>query len=209
VLFLGDDDASSNTKLAAAFDASGLVTTVVHSGVLTYNGTPAASRFGAVLVSPGTIFGKDMSQAGQQAIATANGTGTTGVVFTEWAAYNVSMGMYGYLAPLEILERVGAPGAQQLVFRNTVSHPIWTGLPTQFTTAYAMSACNGRIVGGGTQIASLTNQTNGVGVVVRDLAARTVHLNHAGNYNKVAWTTYDPNLVTLYVNAVKWAARCL
>jgi hypothetical protein len=207
VLFLGDDDATTNTKLAAAFDASGLVTTVVHSGVTSYNGTPAASSFGAVLVSPGTVYGRDMVQAGQQAIASANNAGTTGLVFTEWAAYNVSQGVYGSLAPLELLQRVGAPQPQPLVFQSTVGHPIWNGLPSQFTTDYAMSSCNCNVVGGGTPIASI-NIKNGIGVVVRELAARTVQLNHAGNYNKVAWTT-DVNLVGLYVNAVKWAARCL
>jgi hypothetical protein len=71
-----------------------------------------------------------------------------------------------------------------------------------------MLRTNGNLKNSGTSIATCTSCSGTAGgVVVRDsTGGRIVHLNHWANYTST-WTN-DANMVTMFVNSVKWATRC-
>jgi hypothetical protein len=90
-----------------------------------------------------------------------------------------------------------------------MSHPLWTGLPTNFTTTTTMGASDGNIVNGGSSIASCS-ACGSTGVIVRSgSGGRLVYLVHAANYNGNSTWPNDTNTVNLTINAIKWATGCL
>jgi hypothetical protein len=148
-----------------------------------------------------------MPAAGQAAIVAAAAAGT-GVVFTEYASVEVREGRYAQLAPLVLLgtnRSVAAP----LSFTLTSSgHPIWTGLPTGFTTTKPMGFSEGGPLNGGVSIAIFSDAE--AAVVVREGtggAGRVVHLDHAAAVTP-GWGD-DAHMMLLFTNAVRWAAHCL
>src|SRR5262249_6992796 len=126
VLVLGDGASgdSADAALVQALTAAGLKPTLVDNGASVYDGTLAASSLGAVLVTPGRSYETDMQSAGQQAIVAAN-AGGTGVVFTEWASFEVTNSHYQALAPLLLLSRSTGETAQGTFTLTTANHPLW------------------------------------------------------------------------------------
>lgn len=209
VLLVTDNDAQGNAALTAVLQAAGF--TVTQTSVVTYAGTPAASGFGAVLVTNGEQWSQDMAPGGQLAIVAAQGAGV-GVVLTEWAAYMALTNRWQTLGALNLLARpnINSGTTAQLAFTLTSpNHPVWTGLPTSFTTGTTMGASTQMTAtNGGTVIASCA-QCMGAGVAVKDPMGqgRIVHMVHAANYG-VGHPWGDANLAKLMVNATSWAARC-
>jgi hypothetical protein len=219
VLVLSDNNVSINNLVASALTAEALSPTVIHGGASSYNGAPAASGFGAVLLLVGDEFANDMPSAGQSSIVNAWNGGTTGVLFTEWAAFKPTTNppQWTTLSPLLILNRSGAlvhdTAAQ--TFSLTSAHPVWAGLPNSFTTVpgAAPEAFNiGSVINGGSLIATVNgpgcSTCPAPGVVVKNGASRTVQIAHSAAWLNVAWIN-DPNLKLMLTNGAKWAAKCL
>lgn len=203
VLLLGDSDTTGNAAMQAGLEMAGMTVTLVTSGVLSYDGTPAASDFGVVVASTGNSYSGDMPSAGQTSIVTAHAAGT-GFVTNEWASYQVELGYNTTLAPLYLLEWVTSTSASSFTL-TSAGHPIWEGLDTTITTT-TVSVATGTLVNGGVSIATCNTCTSGNAVAVRDTTGgRLVHFAHAGN----ATSAYlDANLLKMFVNAVQWAAAC-
>jgi hypothetical protein len=131
-----------------------------------------------------------------------------GVVFTEWASFEVKSQRYQKLAPLLLLDRnPGSGAAGKLTFYLTAQgHALWNGLPASFTTRDSADDSAASVINGGTTVAMVSN--NSVpGVVVRDGAGRIVHLNHSALYTS-GWQTDGPT-IRMFTNALQWAAHCL
>ena len=204
VLYLGDGNAAANAGTVSLLKAAGF--TVTSSTTDTYAGSPAASTFGVVLVLPGTTFGSDMPGAGQTSIVNAQAL-QTGVVFSEWAAFENTQARFTTLQPLMLFPRSNGI-TSTLTFTSTLAHPIWTGLPNSFVTTVAVGANVGNVLNvGATQIATC-KECLSQGVAVLDKSAgRVVQIAHAAGYTG-NWTT-DANLNKMMSNAALWGARCL
>lgn len=202
-LVLGDTNSSSNAAYVSILQTAGF--TVSSSTTTAYAGNPAASTFGVVIVSPGTSYTSDMPAAGQTSIVAAQ-AGTTGVIFTEWAAYMNTTSFFLTLKPLVLFPRSSGTTAA-LTFTSVVSHPIWNGLPSSFTTTSALGANVGSTLNAGAVLIASCSQCSNAGVAVKDTGqGRIVQVAHAAGYSGTWWT--DPNLSKMLSNAALWAARC-
>lgn len=205
VLWLKDDVSSDTATVVAALEAAGLSVTPIDSGVITYTGSPAASEFGVVLLSPGNTWDTDMPAAGQQAIVDANAAGV-GVVMTAWAGYHVLNLRWATLNPLVLIRYATGSSAGATFTLTEAEHPIWQGLPASFTSN-SVGIESGPLINGGVAIASCS-QCSDAGVAVRDTAGRVAQIAHAGNYTSATTWYLDTNLLTMFANAAKWATRC-
>jgi hypothetical protein len=209
-LVLGDGDTNSNSAYQTLLQNAGFTVTLQSSGTTTYSGTPAASGFGVVIVTPGQTYSSDMPAGGQTSIANAvAGSALTGVIFTEWAAYEVLYSKYTTLAPLLCFTRSSGTTSTLTFSLVQTGHPIWNGLATSFTTSVTLGAnISGTLNSGATEIASCT-QCGTYGVAVRDPSStgRVVQIAHAAAYSGYAWYS-DSNLTKMMANSALWAARC-
>jgi hypothetical protein len=143
---------------------------------------------------------------GQQAIVDFLAAGN-GVVFSEWAAYQVAAGRWTKLAPNVLLQRTKSYSGQvtYTVDPAFASGPLWSGLPASFTFASVSNVGLTRVAAGVTRVASSPQAIDGV--AIRDTGVgRVVHVSHAGDYSPNGWT--NANMQQLIVNAVGWTARC-
>ncbi len=207
VLVLSDTHTATNQAFLTAINAAGLSGTMVDNGASAYAGTPAATNFRVIMLMVGDDYSVDMPTAGQQAIVDAQAQGI-GVVFTDWAGYHPYNGRWQTLKSINLYQYTsGSTGA--LTFTNTVAHPIWTGLPSSFTTTSSMGCSIGTIMNSGTAIANNTF-CGGAGVVVRSSpGGRLVYVTHAANYSANTTWVNDANTMKLTINALKWATGCL
>ena len=211
VLLIEDDSAAGSATLAAALAKVGYTVTQTAVPSYQYNGTnPALAGFGAVVVLAGgpqaTSYQTDMPAAGQAAIVAFLNAGN-GVVFTEWAAYEVAAGHWQTLAPFVLLQRTDSYSGQvtYTVDPAFASHPVWNGLPATFTLASTSNVGLTHVAPFVTRIAGSPQAIDAV--AIRDApAGRVVHLAHAGNYQPNGWT--NANTQTLVTNAAGWVARC-
>jgi hypothetical protein len=209
VLLLGDSYSTQNGAIKTALDNAGLVTTLVNSGITSYAGTPAATGFGAVLLVVGDAYTMDMPVAGQTAVVNAH-SGGAGIVMTEWAGYHVEQGRWTTLKPLMIFARTNGTSGTSVYTSTNTTHPIWSGLPSSFSIGITMGFSTGAVANGGTSIATVTPSGYSAipAVVVKDaVGGRQVHITHAASYQGNNWTG-QPNLVTMFTNAARWATRC-
>ena len=213
ILVLGDDQAAADMNLVNAINNAGLNATLVASGDVNYAGNPAASNYGAVVILVGNNYANDMPAGGQAAIAQAV-RGSTGLVLSEWGAYQVSSGRWQQLAPFILIPRSGGT-TMNLTFTSTMQHPIWSGLPMTFKTVNSMGGNTGNaLANGGVSIATCTECASQGVAVLDGGAGRVVQMSYAANYNAGgaggpnAWTN-DTNLTLMTINAIKWAARCM
>jgi hypothetical protein len=213
VLLIGDsEDANDaiNTAMVAAVNAAGLTATLVKNHT-SYAGTPSANGFGAIYVSPGRTYSDDMASQGQDAVVAASNAGA-GVVFTEWAAYELTTNHYQKLKPLILVARTDGAASHPTTFTLTgAAHPVFTGLGSAFTTTGNIGFSPGTVANGGVAIAKASNsdKSTDAGVVVKDGATRLVHLNHTAAYTSINIWASDPSSTKLFTNAIKWAAHCL
>jgi hypothetical protein len=215
VLIIGDDQPAADQTLADDLTKGGLTPTLFKGGGMdgsvTYVGQPDPAGFGAVIILVGNLYDKDMPQAGQQAIVNANTNSGTGVIFSEWGAYQVSSARWQTLKNILVLTRTSGITSTQTYTLEVMNHSIWTGLPASWKTVNAMGGNSGSaLANGGVRIAGCAECGNGAGVVVKDGPGRVVQHAHAGNYMQggVAWTN-DANLIKLMVNSANWATKCL
>ena len=202
-LVLGDSNASSNAAYVSILQGAGF--TVTQSTTTGYSGSPAASTFGVVIVSPGSNYTSDMPAGGQSAIIAAQAA-NTGVVLTEWAAYMNTTNFFLTLKPLVLFPRTSGT-TSTLTFTSVVAHPIWNGLPSTFTTTSTLGANTGSALNAGAVLIASCSQCSNAGVAVRDTTGgRIVQIAHAAGYSGTWWT--DPNLTKMMSNAALWAARC-
>ena len=209
VLFLGDSDSYGNSVWVSAMTTAGLDVTQVDDGMTTYNGTPAADTFGAIIVHTAYEYSPTLPTAGQSAIADAQAAGT-GVVIYELGGYAAANGYWTYMSSLALLSYSSSTSGYPTFTLTDTGHPIWDNLPTQWTATYNVYVSMGTLVNGGTSIAEcdLCNPTSysGSAVAVRnDGGGRIVHLANWGNYTQAY---YDTNIVTLNTNAAQWASAC-
>ncbi len=207
LLLLGDQNALNNATLLSQFNAAGFVTTVIESGSGgVYAGTPPASAFRAVVITPGNTYGQDMPATGQQSILDAFNAGQLGVVLTEWAAYKVFEGAQWTTmgSALSILRRTSSKSGRQ-TYTNIVSHPVTAGLPVTAAINVDVVHNVGPAINGGVVITS--DGTDPVIVVSGDGAKRIVHFGHAAGYTDLLWTN-EPFLQQSMINAARWAAKC-
>lgn len=210
VLVLTDNQTTANMALQGAIQSAGF--TVTMGSVSQYNGSPAASGFGAVLVTNGTEWFNDMPNSGQSAITGAQASNGTGVVLTEWVAYEISTNKYQTLKSLLLSPRQSGD-VQKMTFTQATNHPIWTGLPNSFTTVFAMGFNKSSMLQNGATMIASCSQCQNVGVAVKDGSGNTgriVQIAHAGNFSTggMAWSG-DTNVTKMLTNAIGWAARCL
>ncbi len=179
-LVLGDGETTSNSAYQTLLQNVGFTVTVVASGTTTYANSPAASGFGVIIITPGATYGTDMPSAGQTAIVNQVGASTTtGVIFTEWAAYQVSISLYTTLAPLLCFSRSSGITSTLTFSLVATGHPIWNGLASSFTTSVTLGAnISGTLASGATEIAGCT-QCGTYGVAAKDPGGtgRVVHIS--------------------------------
>jgi len=202
------DMTMSTPTLVTALQNGGL--TVTTADVTTYNGSPDAATFGAVLVTNGTKWSVDMPDPGQKSIVAAQASNAQiGVVLTEWVAYEVQISHYQTLKALLLSPRQ-AGNQSKMTFTLQSAHPIWTGLPSSFVSVNSMGYNQSMNLGAGAKTIATCTECNNIGVAVKDPmgAGRIVQIAHAGDYNSPqAWS--DANIAKMIQNAVLWAARCL
>jgi hypothetical protein len=211
VLLIADDSASGTAVLGTALTAAGYSVTQTAVPSYQYTGSnPALTGFGAVIVlaggPQGTSYQTDMPAAGQTAIVNFVNAGN-GVVFTEWAAYQVGNSRWQTLAPLVLLTRTNAYSGQVTygIDPAFAAHPVWAGLPATFTFASTSNVGITKIAANVTRIAGSAQAIDAV--AIRDAAVgRVVHLAHAGDYAPNGWT--NTNIQKLIANATGWVARC-
>lgn len=159
-----------------------------------------------------------MPLSGQQSIFNAQQNNATGVVLTEWIAFQCQQNISTVLCPLLLFSR-SISGETNMTMSLTVpNHPIWTNVPTSFTsTAVVSYNKGGSLLNNGTTIANCSQCNGGPGVAVRTspnpaTVGRVVQIAHAGHYRTSVQTfnwTNDINLSTMMINAVKWAANLI
>jgi hypothetical protein len=192
---------------------AGLTVNYISGGISTYNGSASASSYCTVILMTGNNEQLDMPSSGQQSIVNAQQNNGTGIVMTEWAAYHVLSSRWTILSSLLLAPR--QTGIAKVMSFSLVNngHPIWTGLPSSFTSTGTISYSElGPPTNGSTVIANCV-VCGGPAVIVRPSlvpSGRIVQIAHAGHYSNSAsqftWGN-DLNLLTMMVNAVKWAAQ--
>ena len=226
VLLVRDQDGSAdNQKLAAALNTLGIPTTLINGGIESYSGNPAATTFGAVVVSAGDDYfmTKDMPASGQQSIVSAQQKGT-GIVFVEPLQYNHYE--QSYLSTLSSIFLVTGNseddyydnGPPYPYLTKTVNHAIWTGVtaPVSLNPNYDVYTMQGGTLSGASAIAECTssytfgNPCAGVGTILvkSNSAGRIVHFNSTLNDSNFGSWGANADIVKLMTNAVQWASAC-
>jgi hypothetical protein len=213
VLLIADDSSTGTATLATALTAAGYTVTQTGVAAEAFVG-PVPAGTGAIVLLAGTSTGAtnsastDMPPAGQTAILNFANAGN-GVVFTEWAAEQVSNGRWATLAPLVLLQRSGAQAGQVDYNLNPAfaGHPVWAGLPTTGMTLSGSSNVGFAKTGPGINSLATSTFTGGDVVAIRDLpGGRVVHIGFSGNFQSGGWA--QTNAQTLVANAAGWVARC-
>ncbi|CAF1027167.1 unnamed protein product [Adineta steineri] len=216
-LLISDSGAAVHS-LINLLQSAGINSTYSSNNVVYYNGTPDAATFGVVIIVTGTSSGYDMTTNGQQSILNAQQNNATGVVLTEWAAFQFNNSLWTILRPLQLFTRSNSDSSNITMNLTIPNHPIWNNLSTSFTsTSIVTYNRGGSLINNGTILASCLQCSGGPGVAIRSSSipatiGRIVQIAHAGHYTSgVAnfnWAN-DINLSTMMINAVKWAANLI
>jgi hypothetical protein len=209
VLLLGEGSAETD-RFEAALNAAGLATTKVATAT-TYANVPAANTFSSVVVLVGNQFDTEMNGTGQSGIVAAQAAGT-GIVYSEWGAYQVESGRWRTLAPTLIRLRTGGNSIQMAhtIIPGQEAHPIWSGLPATFTTLSTMGYSPGSLINGGTALATCPQCDAAGAVTIKEsvgAAGRIAQSAMAPGWNG-GTITGDANTTRLYTNMARWAAKC-
>jgi hypothetical protein len=202
ILLLGDGDAE--TQVQPALEAAG------HS--VTFGGyyadwdgvSPAAADFHTVVLLDGYSYGYPLMPAAATALEAAVAAGT-GLVLTEWTAYDVCSGykgaIIGALMPVTMLD-CGAyfTGANWLI--NDQYHPLAEGLPAVGTwyddaewSTVALKPDSIAVISEGTGFNPMASYSNAAGGTV-------VHINHDMTYTT---SIINADSLQLLVNAANFA----
>ena len=195
VLIIGDG--WTEYDIQSVLNAAGFATTIRTVDTL-YDGTnPSPSAFNAVVLVNGLNYDTDMPLAGQDSLVGYVRRGS-GLLFTEWIAYQVFWGRYADFAPLLLVPRTSGTETGEAM-TVVESHPITDGLPSSFTETGGMNigaAARGKVlIQGSVSGDAVTADTIGQG--------RVVQYAIAGNFDGYQ-PFLDGNMQMLLVNTVKW-----
>jgi len=210
VLLLSDTNTAVVQKLVTSLQTAGLTVDYVSGGITNYDGAPAATSYGSIVLITGNSHEINMPSSGQTAILNAQRNSGTGVVMTEWAANHVLHSRWSILSPLLLAPRNG--GETKIMSHTLISrgHSIWKGLPTSFNTTVKIGYSKLGASINATVVAH-SSSANTPAVIVRPSygnAGRIVQLAHAGHYSGFNYEN-DINLVTMMINAIKWASKII
>ncbi len=212
-LLLSDTNTATVQTLVNSLQSAGLTVNYISGGITSYTGFPAPSSYGLVILITGASDSIDMPLSGQQSIVNAHQNSSTGIVMTEWGAYQVLNGRWSILSSLLLAPRVTGATTNMSYSLVSSGHPIWNGLATNFSTSVTLGySILGTPVNGSTIIANCGICNTGA-VIVRPTSGTTgriVQIAHAGHYTsgQFNWGN-DANILTMMVNAVKWAAKII
>jgi hypothetical protein len=213
-LLISDTNTATIQTLINSLQSANLTVTYVPNGIYNYTGIPDASCYGSVILLTGNDYQTDMQTAGQQSIFNAQQNNGTGVIITEWAADLVLNGYWNILYPLLLASRISGYTTTMSYTLVNSGHSIWNGLATSFTTNVTLgySTLNTPITTS-IIVANCPICGNTPGVIVRPIlgtAGRIVQINHAGHYSYGGFNWgNDANILTMMINAVKWAAQLI
>ncbi len=211
-LLLSDTNTATVQTLVNELQSAGLIVNYISGGIITYTGSPDASTYGSVILVTGNDYLSDMPTSGQQSIVNAQQYNGTGVVMTEWAAYQVLSGRWVILSSLLLATRVSGFTTTMSFTLIVSGHPIWNGLATSFSTSVTLGYSSlATPKSGSTIIANCTN-CNTAGVIIYPCSGTTgriVQIAHAGHYTSGFYWGIDANIDTMMVNAVQWASQLI
>jgi uncharacterized membrane protein len=193
-----DGASGGETTAIAKLEKAGY--TVTDGGTpSSYSGSPNPNNYTAVIVFVSDDYTIDMPAAGQTALKNYVNNGG-GIIFTEWFAYHVLNSRYQTLAPLLCLNRTGG-GSSNESWTIRGSHPITTGVPSQFYVDHSYSVLN---ISSGTLLANSSASLDCL--ACKDYGSgRVVQFATASNYTgDDAWS--NVYLMKMLINSVAWTS---
>jgi PKD repeat protein len=200
--------ASGTTALRNALAAAGMNVALSFAPETAYSGSnPFLTPYEAVIHLNGTTWSTDMPGAGQQALVNyvQNGGGYIG---SEWNAWEFGQGRLRLMGDLILIATTGSSSGSLTLtdVPGQSGHPILANVPSP--ASFSGGFTFGRVRNYGSQPATalMRDQFGNDAVAVREFGTgRVVAFHNAGNYT--SGTLTDPDLLQLYVDGVKWAAR--
>jgi trehalose utilization protein len=204
VLILRDDatEGDFNTILTNG----GMKATVAQVRGYEWDGTNPSPRDFDVVILPDAYAYGDMPAAGQEALVEFVSAGG-GLIMTEWVTYESRSGAYTSMHDLLLYEPSQwnyATGTE--TFTVVQDHPITAGLPASFSVPYHAGNPGG-VKPDATVLISGSMLPSAVAVKQYG-AGRIVQFAVAGNYVGTPFIS-SPDMQTLLINSVKWAAKAL
>jgi hypothetical protein len=204
VLILRDDatEGDFNTILTSG----GMKVTVAQVYGYEWDGTNPSPRDFDIVILPDAYAYGGMPAAGQEALVEFVNAGG-GLIMTEWVTYESSWGAYVSMHDLLLYEPSQwnyAVGTE--IFTVVQDHPITAGLPPLFSVPYHAGNPGG-VKPDATVLISGSMLPSAVAVKQYG-AGRIVQFAVAGNYVGTPFIS-SPDMQTLLINSVKWAAKAL
>ena len=166
------------------------------------------SEFNLVILPNGESYGNDMPEEGQQALLEFVENGG-GLIILEWAAYNVSIGLYQTLG--EVIPMTRSSGGSGLDSAYVqADHPITQNVDEFFTTDHGYNV--GYANWGEVLVTRSSNNNNesyntGDAVVAADYGdGKVVQFASAGTYLGFYPFQTSENMAQLMINSAAWAA---
>ncbi|VTR94201.1 cadherin-related protein : Uncharacterized protein OS=Cylindrospermopsis raciborskii CS-505 GN=CRC_01020 PE=3 SV=1: MAM: Lectin_C: Lectin_C: PKD [Gemmata massiliana] len=209
VLIIYDAATAPGTiALRNALQAAGMNVSLSTTDETLFNGSnPFLTPYEAVIHLNGITWPTDMPLGGQTALVNyvQNGGGYIG---NEWNAYEFSVGRMQQMRDLILLNSVSNSSGNLTLtdVPGQSGHPILANVPSPafFSASYNV----GQVRSYATQpaVALMRDQFGNDAVAVREFGiGHVVAFHHAGNY--FSGTLNDADVLQLYVDGVKWAAR--
>src|SRR5215203_2907070 len=217
VLLLSDADGNSTTTLANSIAGAGFLVTVRPAPEYTWDGTnPSLDGFNLVIHLNGNTVGDGMTlSAGTQSALVDFVRAGGGFIGSQWSGYEASIGqgvmqdlvLTGFEGPFE--ENCFSCAMTYSQVLEQQSHPVLAGISSSFSFM-ADGHASGALIPFTTDpsVVLMRVPSGAPGVVVRSLSAgKVVNFSFAPNYGLGGdgQTLTNPEILQLYVNAVRWA----
>jgi hypothetical protein len=212
VLLLADDTTAGTTALTDALTAAGHQVTTVAPEHTWDAANPSLAEIDVVVHLNGATHGDALSVTAQEALQAyvAHGGGYIG---GQWNGYEQVTGAQVNMNDLVLQSFSGGACAYCSITYVAVPgrelHPILDGMPQSFTfraDAHNAGDLNEFALQRPTELMRTTTTDGRPGVIVREFGdGRVVNFSFAPN-DVSSETLQDANILTLYLNAVKWAS---